>query len=315
MDTNDNSRKFPGSMLIKSAPAALFALWSLAFTWVLLGEAPAPRTFASPAEASKALFQAAQAGDTAALAEIFGADGRDIIFSGDPAEDRKDRDQFVTKYQQMNRLVEEPDGTVRLYIGAENWPMPVPLTRNGNAWYFNTAAGKDEILFRRIGQNEMAAMQVMQELVAAEKEYYSQTRSDGPKQYAQHFLSDGDDHDGLFWQTAGGGTESFIGLLLADAGKDPLNSHPSPFYGYYFRVLTSQGKDAAGGARNYIVDGKMTGGFAFIAYPAEYGNSGIMSFVIDQDGTLYQKSLGRDTAKLAEALDQYDPDETWIRVE
>ena len=215
----------------------------------------------------------------------------------------------------MNRLVEESDGSVWLYVGAENWPMPVPLTHSGNAWYFNTAAGKDEILFRRIGQNEIAAMQVMQELVAAEKEYYSQTRDERAKQYAQHFLSNGNQHDGLFWHTAVGETESLIGLPLADAGKDLMNSHPRPFYGYYFRVLTSQGENAVGGAKNYLVDGKMTGGFAFMAYPAEYGNSGIMSFVIDQDGTLYEKDLGQDTAKLAEGLSQYNPDKTWSKVE
>ena len=315
MDTKDNSRKFPGNVLARTAPAALFALWSVVFAWVLWAEPAAIRTFASPAEASKALFHAAQAGDTAALMAIFGADGKEIVFSGDPAEDKNNRDRFVEKYQQMTRLVEEADGTVWLYVGAENWPMPVPLTHKGNRWYFNTAAGKDEILFRRIGQNEIAAMQAMQELVAAEKEYYSQARDDGPKQYAPHFFSDGNKHDGLFWQAAAGGKESFIGLVLADAGKDLLNTRPSPFYGYYFRVLTSQGRNAAGGTKDYIVDGKMTGGFAFIAYPAEYGNSGIMSFAIDQDGTLYQKDLGRDTAKLAEGLSQYDPDQTWSKVE
>ena len=315
MGTNEKSRKFPGSVLLKAAPAALFALWSVVFAWVLWAEPAAIRTFASPAEASKALFQAAQAGDTAALMAIFGVDGKEIVFSGDPSEDKNNRDQFVAKYQQMNRLVEEADGTVWLYIGPENWPMPVPLTHNGNRWYFNTAAGKDEILFRRIGWNEIAAMQVMHELVAVEKEYYSQTRADGSKQYAQYFFSEGNKHDGLFWQTAVDGTESFIGLPLADAGKDPLNSRPRPFYGYYFRVLTSQGGNAAGGTKDYIVDGKMTGGFAFIAYPAEYGNSGIMTFVINQDGTLYQKDLGRDTAKLAEELSQYDPDKTWGKVE
>jgi len=310
-----SNSKIAGSVLFKFGPAALFALWSIVVAWIVWAEPPAIRTFGSPAEAGKALFQAAQAADTAALMAIFGPDGKDIVFSGDPAEDKRNRDQFVAKYQQMNRLVEESDGSVWLYVGAENWPMPVPLTHSGNAWYFNTAAGKDEILFRRIGQNEIAAMQVMQELVAAEKEYYSQTRDERAKQYAQHFLSNGNQHDGLFWHTAVGETESLIGLPLADAGKDLMNSHPRPFYGYYFRVLTSQGENAVGGAKNYLVDGKMTGGFAFMAYPAEYGNSGIMSFVIDQDGTLYEKDLGQDTAKLAEGLSQYNPDKTWSKVE
>jgi hypothetical protein len=319
MGIKDGLQKIRSGNLVKSASIALLVLWSLAFTWVLLAEPPAPRTFSSPAEASRALFLAAQAGNETALVEIFGTDGKEIVSSGDPAEDKNSRDQFVAKYRQMNRLVEEPDGAVRLYIGAENWPMPIPLTTKDGAWYFNTAAGKDEILFRRIGRNEIVTIRVLRELVAAQKEYYSKTSDGSVKQYAQKLVSDQGKHNGLYWNASNRESESPIGPLVAYASyegyaKKP-SSFPNPFHGYYFRVLMRQGKHASGGAKNYIVNDKMTRGFAFLAYPAEYANSGMMSFIVGQDGILYQKDLGPKTAELANALREYDPDKTWARVE
>ena len=182
----------------------------------------------------------------------------------------------------MNRLVEEPDGTVRLYIGAENWPLPIPLVNHNDAWYFDTSAGKEEILLRRIGRNEIAAMRICQELVDAQKEYYAESLDGEVKQYAQKFVSDDGKHNGLYWKTGRGESESPIGPHLAYAGGDTQpadsNSGAKPFYGYYFQILTKQGEHAAGGAKNYIVDGKMTRGFAFLAYPVEYAASGVMSF-------------------------------------
>jgi len=318
MGIKDGLQKIRRGNLVMFASLAFFGVWSVGFAWILLAQPAGQKTFSSPDEASRALLRAVQAGDEKDLLEIFGPDGKEIISSGDKVEDKKSRDAFAEKYQRMNRLVEEPDGTVRLYVGAENWPMPIPLVNRKDAWYFDTSAGKEEILFRRIGRNEIATIGVLRELVAAQKEYYSKTHEDSVKQYAQKFISDQGKHDGLYWNAINREPESPIGPLLAYASSEgyakKLSSLPSPFQGYYFRVLMRQGKHASGGAKNYIVNGKMTRGFAFLAYPAEYANSGMMSFIINQDGILYQKDLGPKTADVANALDEYDPDKTWIRV-
>jgi len=319
MGIKDGLQKIRRGNLVMFASMALFGVWSLGFVWILLAEPPGQKTFSSPDEASRALIRAVQAGNEKDLLEIFGPDGKEIISSGDKVEDKKSRDAFAEKYQRMNRLVEEPDGTVRLYVGAENWPMPIPLVNRKDTWYFDTSAGKEEILFRRIGRNEIATIGVLRELVAAQKEYYSKTQDDSVKQYAQKFISDQGKHNGLYWNAINREPESPIGPLVAYASSEgyakKLSSLPSPFQGYYFRVLMRQGKHASGGAKNYIVNGKMTRGFAFLAYPAEYANSGMMSFIINQDGILYQKDLGPKTADFAHALDEYDPDKTWARVE
>jgi hypothetical protein len=319
MGIKDGLQKIRRGNLVMFASLAFFGVWSVGFAWILLAEPAAQKTFSSPDEASRALIRAVQAGNEEDLLEIFGPDGKEIISSGDKVEDKKSRDAFAEKYQRMNRLVEEPDGTVRLYVGAENWPMPIPLVNRKDAWYFDTSAGKEEILFRRIGRNEIATIGVLRELVAAQKEYYSKARDDSVKQYAQKFISDQGKHNGLYWNAINREPESPIGPLVAYASSEgyakKLSSLPSPFQGYYFRVLIRQGKHASGGAKNYIVNGKMTRGFAFLAYPAEYANSGMMSFIVDQDGILYQKDLGPKTADLANALDEYDPDKTWVRVE
>jgi hypothetical protein len=319
MGIKDGLQKIHWGNLVKFAPVVVFGIWSLGFAWILWAEPAGQKTFSSPEEASTTLFRAVQAGNDKDLLEIFGPDGKEIIFSGDKVEDRKSREMFAEKYQRMNRLVKEPDGTVRLYVGAENWPMPIPLVNRKDAWYFDTNAGKDEILFRRIGRNELATIRVLRELVAAQKEYYSKTHDGSVKQYAQKFVSDQGKHNGLYWNAGNQETESLIGPLVAYASSEgygeKLSSLPSPFQGYYFRVLMGQGKNASGGAKNYIVNGKMTRGFAFLAYPAEYANSGTMSFIVDQDGILYQKDLGPKTTELANALREYDPDKTWARVE
>ena len=319
MEIKDGLQKIRRGNLVMFASLAFFGVWSVGFAWILWAQPAGQKTFSSPDEASRALIRAVQAGDEKDLLEIFGPEGKEIISSGDKVEDQKSRDAFAEKYQRMNRLVEEPDGTVRLYVGAENWPMPIPLVNRKDAWYFDTSAGKEEILFRRIGRNEIATIGVLRELVAAQKEYYSKTLDDSVKQYAQKFISDQGKHNGLYWNASNRETESPIGPLVAYASSEgyakKLSSLPSPFQGYYFRVLMRQGKHASGGAKNYIVNGKMTRGFAFLAYSAEYANSGMMSFIINQDGILYQKDLGPKTADLANALDEYDPDKTWVKVE
>jgi hypothetical protein len=279
---------------------------------------PGQKTFSSAAEAGKALIVALQMDDQPALTGILGPDAKDILSSGDDVEDKNDRDQFIQKYQQMHRMVNEPDGKTTLYIGAENWPTPVPLVHEGDTWYFDTPAGKQEILYRRVGENELAVIQVCRELVDAEKEYYPKPHDGNPaRQYAQKFFSDPGKHDGLYWEVDSSASESPIGPLVASAAADgyPKNpdskAQPQPFHGYYFRVLTGQGAAVPGGARSYLVDGKMTRGFAFLAYPAEYRSSGVMTFLVDQNGIVYEKDLGRRTAEIAKSLTHYDRDATW----
>jgi hypothetical protein len=323
-----------GSMAALTAFAALLILLNLAAgqsskqreasrqpttTVRSTGPRAGQQTFSSAADACEALVSALQASDQQALSAILGSDAKDIISSGDEAEDADDRAQFVQKYQQMHRLVTEPDGTTSLYIGAENWPAPIPLAHKGNAWYFDTAAGKQEILYRRVGKNELAAIQVCRELVDAEKEYDAQPH-DGDKnpQYAQKFSSDPGKHNGLYWETASGETPSPIGPLVASAateGSTETDQRPQPFEGYYFRILKGQGTKAPGGSRTYIVDGKMTRGFAFVAYPAEYRSSGVMTFIVAQDGIVYEKDLGPRTAEIAKTLPRYGRDASWRKAD
>jgi hypothetical protein len=270
------------------------------------------KTFSSPEAASEALFTAARNNDEKAMLDILGDEAKQIVSSGDEAEDTESRANFVQKYQQMHRLVNEPDGTTTLYIGAENWPTPIPLVSKDHSWYFDTEAGEEQILFRRVGRNEVSAIRICQELVAAQKEYFSAQHH----HYSARMLSAEGQHDGLYWKTAAGERESPIGPLLAQAvpndGKvQNPNGAPTPFRGYFFRLMTRQGKNCPDGAKNYIVDGKMTGGFAFVAYPAEYGSSGVMTFVVNQEGVVYQKDLGKKTEAHGREMKEYNPDSTW----
>jgi len=272
------------------------------------------KTFSSPEEASQALVVAAQSNDEKAMLEILGPDGKQIVSSGDETQDAENRANFVKRYQQMHRFVKEPDGTVIMYIGAENWPAPIPLVSKGNVWYFDTAAGKKEILYRRVGRNEMSAIRVCQELVAAQKEYYASQH-----EYAQQIFSDAGQHNGLYWKVADGEPQSPIGPLVAAAVAEGYvkgqAGPPTPYRGYLFHILTRQGKNAPGGAKSYIVNGKMTEGFAFIAYPAEYRSSGVMTFIVNQDGVVYQKDFGKKTESLGKALKEYNVDSKWQKAE
>jgi len=314
-------RSFEGLYIHASSSAKIAALAILVaaaacFPAPAAAQQPGQKTFSSAAEATSTLVTAVQKGDQPALRSILGADANNIISSGDAVEDKNDRDQFVQKYQQMHRLVTEPDGMTTLYVGAENWPTPIPIVHKGAAWYFDTAAGKREILYRRIGENELSIIQVCLELVDAEKEYYAQPHDgDSVKQYAQKFFSDPNKHNGLYWMPGPGEAESPIGPLVASATAQgyPNDPHPSPqpFHGYYFKVLTGQGANVSGGARSYIVDGKMTRGFAFLAYPAEYRSSGVKTFMVDQNGIVYEKDLGPRTPEVAKAMTQYERDATW----
>jgi len=278
-----------------------------------VAQQPGQKTFSSPEDASRALVTAAGNNDEKTMLEIFGADGKQIVSSGDDAEDAESRANFVKRYEQMHRLVKESNGNTMLYIGAENWPTPIPLRSKGNVWYFDTDAGKKEILYRRIGRNEMSAIRVCQELVAAQKEY-----SADHNEFAQKIFSDEGQHDGLYWKSSGEHL-SPIGPLVAAAVTERYakarDSAPTPYRGYYYHILTRQGKNAPGGAKSYIADGKMTKGFAFVAYPAEYRSSGVMTFVVNEDGVVYQKDLGKKTDAAAKALTVYNPDASWQKSE
>jgi hypothetical protein len=303
--------------LVRFVVSLVFALF-LGSSAPTFAQEPGQRTFASAEDAGRALLDAMQAQDEQAPLNILGPAGKDVISSGDPVEDSDARASFVIKYQEMHRLVTETNGTVSLILGAENWPFPIPLVNNHGTWFFDTAAGKDEILFRRIGKNELAAMDACSELVEAQKQYFARPPADLPKQFAKRLVSDEGRHNGLYWFGSSDEFDSPINPLIAYARQnlptDQVGEHV-PFNGYMFRILTSQGPHAAGGAKNYIVDGKMSAGFAFVAYPAEYRSSGVMTFIVDKSGAIYEKDLGPDTTKLAQAMTAYDPDSTWYKVE
>src|SRR5580692_10175810 len=294
--------------------AACAVLLIVSFPLRSMAQQPGQKVFATAEEASNTLVMAMQNNDEKAILDLLGADGKQIVSSGDEAEDARTRADFVQAYREMHRLVNEPDGTTTLYIGAKNWPTPIPLVHKGGSWYFDTDAGKQEILYRRVGRNELSTIRVCQELVAAQKEY-----SADHKEFAQKIFSDEGQHNGLYWKTANGEPQSPIGPLVAKAvAKGYANSiegGPTPYRGYYFRIVTRQGKNAPGGAKNYIASGKMTEGFAFVAYPAEYRSSGVMTFIAGDDGVVYQKDLGTKTEAIAKAMTEYNPDAAWKRAE
>ncbi len=312
--TKLNFEEFHWANLAKLAAVAMLLMGC--FPTRSAAQQPGQMTFASPEAASKALFTTAQSNDEKAMLDILGPDAKQIVSSGDETEDAENRANFVQRYQEMHRLVKEPDGNTTLYTGAENWPVPIPLVNKGNLWYFDTEAGKREILYRRVGRNEISTIRVCQQLVAAEKEYYSAHNN----VYAQKFLSDEGQQDGLYWKAAEGQLQSPIGPLVAQAvaeGYTPTHdgSPSTPYRGYYYRILTRQGPNGPGGAKNYIVNGKMTGGFAFVAYPAEYRSSGVMTFIVTDNGVVYRKDLGKNTAVLAKAMKEYSPNSTWQKDE
>ncbi len=303
---------------VRFAVSVLFALSLGCSSAPMFAQEPGQRTFASAEEASRTLFGAMEAQDEQAPLSILGAAGKEALSSGDPQEDLDARVGFVVKYQEMHRFVTETNGTVTLVVGAENWPFPIPLVKSNGSWYFDTAAGKDEIVFRRIGRNELAAMDACRELVEAQKQYFARRPGDLPRQFAQKLVSDEGGHNGLYWHGASDEFDSPLNPLIAYARQnlpaDQVGEHV-PFNGYFFRILTSQGGHAPGGVKNYVVDGKMSAGFAFVAYPADYRSSGVMTFIVSESGTIYEKDLGPNTTKLAEAMTAYDPDSTWHKAE
>jgi hypothetical protein len=280
---------------------------------------PSSRVFASPDDAGTALLEAAKSGDQNALLAIFGSSSKELISSGDAVQDKAALDGFVSAYPVMHRWRKMADGGQVLLVGADNFAFPIPLKANeAGQWFFDVAAGKDEILARRIGRNELAIIDTCGALADAQAEYFSQSHDGGStKQYALKVISDTGKQNGLYWESAEDQPKSPLGPLAAFASEEGYsvqsNSH-APFHGYMFRMLTKQGSHAQGGAKDYVVDGKMVGGFAFVAYPAEYGNSGVMAFIINQDGVLFQKDLGKTTTETATAMKEFDPDGSWTQV-
>jgi hypothetical protein len=310
---NLNVRKFDWSCLFKMAAVAI--LLTAGFPLRSMAQQGGQKKFSSAEEASSALVAATRNNDEKTMLDILGPDGKQIVSSGDDVEDANNRANFVKRYDEMHRLVKEPDGTVVLYIGPENWPTPIPIMSKAGSWFFDTETGKEEILFRRIGRNELSAIRVCRELVAAEKEYYSTQHNE----YAQKILSDEGQHNGLYWKVAEGDTPSPIGPLVAKAvargyGKIEDDA-PTPYRGYYFHIVMRRGKNAPGGAKSYLVNGKMTEGFAFVAYPAEYRSSGVMTFIVDEDRVVYQRDLGKKTEVVAKAMKEYNPDAHWGKAE
>jgi hypothetical protein len=309
-----NTATAPGARLLSTA-AALFV--TLFVPLGALAEDAAQKSFARPRDALTALYEASKADDLTALTEILGPSAASLISTGDGTQDKNDRAQFVTLYEAHHRLQKTAPGRLTLLIGKNEWPLPIPLVKNGEQWRFDTDAGARELLYRRIGANELAAIKVARALRQAQLDYAASAHDGNPKGvYAQRFRSKPDMQDGLYWPVAEGEAMSPAGPLVADAeAAGDGTGRRQPFHGYYFRILKAQGAHAHGGARDYVVDGKMSGGFAILAYPAEFGASGIMTFLVSRRGHLYEKNLGEGTSDAARALTSFDPDPTWKSVE
>jgi hypothetical protein len=277
----------------------------------------AQQAFKTPDEAASALVKAAEASDMKALVTVLGPDGEDVVSSGDEVADAATREKFVAAYNAKHQITMEGDNKAVMVIGQEDFPLPIPIVRKDGMWRFDTAAGLDEILFRRIGKNELDAIQASLAYVDAQNEYAEKDRTGaGINTYAQRIISQPGKKDGLYWPTSPGEEESPLGELVAQATAQGyrVGGGRTPYHGYYFKILTKQGPAAPGGELDYVVDGKMIGGFALVAYPAEYRNSGVMTFIVNHSGDVFQTDLGANTAKVAERMTSFNPDSTWQKV-
>jgi len=274
------------------------------------------RTFATPEEAVAALGTAAQKQDVDELRLLFGPEANDLLRSGDDVADRQAREAFVKRYQVKHQLVSGGGNNLMLEVGEDDWPLPIPLAKRDGRWYFDGAAGAEAIVRQRIGANELRTIDVMRGFVVAQKEYAATSHDGVPAgSYAQKLRSDPGKHNGLYWETVADEKQSPAGPFLASATAEGYGlAHGSPYHGYLYRQLTSQGSDAPGGSREYVVNGKATGGFAVLAYPAEYGAGGIMTFIVNQDGVVWQRDLGENTEARVEAIQQFNPDGKWTPI-
>jgi hypothetical protein len=303
--------------------AALFVIALFIFASCITAvAAPSQRLFSSPEDAVKALTEAVNAKDNTALDQIFGPSVKDLR-SGDEVQDTIEFVEFAKYLAQKSDLIKENDSKVNLYIGNENWPFPVPIIKYNDKWFFDTEAGKEEVLNRRIGEDELTAILICRAYVKAQREYVLKDwDGDGIFAYAQKLRSDAGKRNGLFWRSSRGEALSPLGELVARAWHEGYKKNrkafkenePSPFHGYYFKILTGQGKNVPGGGYNYIVNGNMVGGFAMVAFPSNWGTSGVMTFVVNQQGKVYEKNLGPDTTKITQKMKLYNPNKTWIPV-
>jgi hypothetical protein len=300
----------------RAKAAMCAAVMALMVGLVACKKTPSYETFATPDEAGDAVMQAAKSGDQNQALTVFGPESKNIIYSGDATQDKASIDAFIKAYGTMHRWRKMPDGSQLLLVGADNYPFPIPLRKASDGkWFFDAGAGEEEILRRRIGRNELAVIDVCRAVADAQAQYYSQVRNgESTPQFAAKFISDPGKQNGLYWESSDGQSPSPLGPLVAFATGEGYNIKPNehvPFHGYYFKMLNSQGSNAPGGAKDYLVNGKMVGGFALVAYPSNYGNSGVMTFIINQDAVLLQKDLGKTTTQTAEAMTSFDPDNTW----
>jgi hypothetical protein len=299
----------------RSGSLALAAAAALLATVSVAG---AQQTYKTPEEAAAALVSAARADDQKAELVVLGPDGEDIISSGDEVADNAIRERFLQSYDAKHQITKDGEEKAILVIGDDDFPFPIPLVRKGGKWTFDTEEGRREILYRRIGRNELNTIQVCLAYVDAQDEYADKDRTGtGPGVYARRFISNPGKKDGLYWPSAQGEEDSPLGELFAKASKQGYKAGEgrSPYNGYYYKILTRQGPHAPGGALDYVVNGKMIGGFALVAYPAEYRNSGVMTFMVNHAGVVFQKDLGPDTDELAEKITAFDPDSTWKEAE
>jgi hypothetical protein len=303
-------RLFPGALAI------LIAMVALAACCAVPGGPVGQKSFVSPQQTVAALVAAVQDNNDAKLLAILGPGSEDLISSGDRVADQKGRARFLKAYEEKNSLEQEDKDHAVLLVGGKDYPFPIPIVRQGDAWLFDTQAGMEEILNRRIGRNELYTIEVMHAYTNAQREYACMKRKSGGPEFAEKFASSEGKKDGLYWEAGQGEEKSPFGPLIARATEEGYaggldENPPEPFHGYYFKILKAQGEHADGGAFDYVADGKMVLGFALVAYPAKHGASGIMTFIVNQEGVIFEKDLGEDTAKAAAAMTTFDPDDTW----
>jgi hypothetical protein len=312
-----NGRKFMGPLV-----GVVLAGVVIGFSHVSFAASPQQKSFSSAEEAVKATVAAARRGDAKKLAVIFGPGSQELMSSGDPVADKQRRGEFLKAYDEKNRLVSEGENTI-LVVANNDWPFPIPLVKRGSGWVFDTTKGKAEILNRRIGRNELDAIQVVLAYVDAQREYAMKDRDgDGLLEYARRFRSEPGKTNGLYWEAKSGEEQSPLGSLFAQAQKTGYRAKANlagqsaaPYHGYFYKIVEGQGKNAPGGAYSYLVNDNMIGGFALVAYPAQYGNSGVMTFIVNHDGKVFQKDFGKDTGSLAQKTKEYNPDKTWSEVQ
>lgn len=307
-----------GAGIRAALPAAALVALLATLPSVTVAAAPArQQSFTTPEKAIDALVSAARSGQVANLVQILGPGSRKLVISGDAVADRTGREKFVAAYDTAHKIEHDADGKDTLILGKDGWPFPIPLIKMGDRWRFDTKSGAKEILARRIGQNELNVIEVCRAYVDAQHEYATKDRNgDGVLEYAQSFVSSPGKENGLYWPATAGEPESPLGPLMAEARTEGYarkggSGKRQPYHGYYYKILKAQGEHAPGGAYSYVANGRMIGGFALVAYPARYGASGIMTFVVNQDGRIYEKNLGRSTAAIAREMKVYDPDSNW----